>query len=106
MRNMAPDEEPEEDEEEEEPADLEEAETELAEEEVESSWEELLAKRAETMEDDEESIFDLGRDDTVESLSVRPTPPQPTEFICSNCRLVKYKSQLADKKRNLCSDCV
>lgn len=104
---MAPDEEVEEDEEEEEPAELEQAETELAEEGVESSWEELLAKRAETLEDDdEESIFDLGRDDTVESLSVRATPPQPTEFVCSNCRLVKYKSQLADKKRNLCSDCV
>ncbi|MGH9194143.1 MAG: DUF4193 family protein [Acidimicrobiia bacterium] len=48
----------------------------------------------------------MSRDDTVESLSVRATPLQANEFVCSNCRLVKYKSQLADKKRNLCSDCV
>lgn len=78
---------------------------ELEEEELESSWEELVAKRAESV-DDEESIFDLARDDTVESLSVRATPPQSNEFICSNCRLVKHKSQLADVKRNLCRDCV
>jgi hypothetical protein len=32
-------------------------------------------------------------------------PPQATEFICRNCFLVKHRSQLANKKKQLCRDC-
>jgi len=32
-------------------------------------------------------------------------PPQPTEFICKKCYLVKHRSQLKDKARMLCRDC-
>lgn len=94
--------------EEEETPEAEEVEVELdAAEEAESSWEELLAKRAEKADDeDEDSVFNLSPDDRVESLSVRATPPQADEFICASCRLVKKKSQLADRKRRLCRDCV
>lgn len=75
-------------------------------EEVESSLEELLARRTETPPEEEESLLELTPDEHVESLSIRPTPKQPNEFICSNCRLVKHNSQLADRKRQLCRDCV
>ena len=33
-------------------------------------------------------------------------PKQDDEFRCSSCRLLKKTSQLADKKKNLCRDCV
>lgn len=76
------------------------------EEEVESSLEELLARRAQRPAEEEESLLELTPDEHVESLSIRATPKQPNEFVCSNCRLVKHNSQLADRKRHLCRDCV
>jgi len=85
--------------------------TRLAEEEeevgVETSFEEL-AKRAETVEeeDDDEVLIDLGRDDDgKEALVERVLPAQANEFTCRNCFLVKHRSQLADKKKMLCFDC-
>ena len=33
-------------------------------------------------------------------------PRAPGEFVCQSCFLVKHPSQLADAKRQLCSDCV
>ena len=85
--------------------------TALAEEEeevgVETSFEEL-AKRAETVEeeDDDEVVIDLGRDDDgKEALVERVLPAQANEFTCRNCFLVKHRSQLADKKKMLCFDC-
>lgn len=85
----------------------EEVETEPAEEEeIESSLEELLARKAETPAEEEESLLELTPEEHVESLSIRATPRQPNEFVCSNCRLVKHNSQLADRKRQLCRDCV
>lgn len=74
--------------------------------EVESSLEELLAKREAAAEEEEESLLDLSPEERVEALNVRATPPQPNEFVCSNCHLVKNDSQLADRKRKLCRDCV
>lgn len=75
--------------------------------EVESSLEELLARKSETPPGEEEdSLLDLAPDEHVESLSIRAAPKQANEFVCSNCRLVKHNSQLADKKRTLCRDCV
>lgn len=75
----------------------------------EASLEEILASKPEERprgeEDDEESILALGREERVETLSVKVIPQQPTEFTCRKCYLVKHRSQLADKKRVYCRDC-
>jgi hypothetical protein len=74
----------------------------------EASLEEILSKRGDVaeVEDDEDSMLDLTPDERMESLSIRPVPKQANEFVCSNCHLVKYQSQLADAERQLCRDCV
>jgi Domain of unknown function (DUF4193) len=76
--------------------------------EVESSLEELLAKRegrpAEEEEEDD-SMLSVGRDERLEPLAVKVIPPSDKEFVCSNCHLVKHRSQLADRERVLCRDC-
>jgi len=97
----------EEDDEDEEPteADLEEEEP------AETSLEEILTKKPEERpiaeeEEDDESILSLGREDRIETLSVKVIPPDPQkEFTCRKCYLVKHRSQLADKKRMFCRDC-
>lgn len=75
---------------------------------VETSFEEL-AKRAEDTEEDEEEeiVLDLGRGDEkgAEALVEKVIPVQANEFTCSNCFLVKHRSQLRDKKKMLCIDC-
>ena len=97
-------------EEEEEPADLEVEEVEEAED-SEASLDELFAKKAEERpvpeeEEDEESILSLGREEPIETLSVKVVPPDPAkEFTCRKCYLVKHRSQLADKVRMYCRDC-
>lgn len=74
---------------------------------VEESFEEL-AKRAESVEDDDEEetvlTLDTG-EDKGEALLEKVTPIQANEFTCRSCFLVKHRSQLADKKRVLCRDC-
>lgn len=78
---------------------------------VETSLEELLQRRDRRLEeedaDEDEALLEAmeGRDVPVESLSVNVVPPQPTEFTCRKCFLLKHRSQLADKKRMLCRDC-
>ena len=97
----------EEDDEDEEPseADLEEEEP------AETSLEEILTKKPEERpiaeeEEDDESILSLGREERIETLSVKVIPPDPQkEFTCRECYLVKHRSQLADKKRMFCRDC-
>jgi hypothetical protein len=81
------------------------------EEEGEASLDEILAKKPEERvsadeDEDEESILSLGRDDRIETLSVKVEPKKDTEFVCKNCHLVKpIRSQLKDKVRMLCRDC-
>ncbi|HKE98737.1 MAG TPA: DUF4193 family protein [Actinomycetes bacterium] len=76
---------------------------------VEASLEELIAKKAErptpTDEDDDETLLALNRDETREPLSTKVLPVQHNEFVCNRCRLVKHRSQLADRPRQLCRDC-
>ncbi|HYJ60813.1 MAG TPA: DUF4193 family protein [Actinomycetota bacterium] len=43
--------------------------------------------------------------EALEAGESRVVPIQSTEFTCSNCFLVKHRSQLADKKKMLCRDC-
>ena len=76
----------------------------------EASLEEILTKKPEERpapeeDDDEDSVLSLGRDERLETLSVKVIPQQPTEFTCRKCFLVKHRSQLADKKRMYCRDC-
>jgi hypothetical protein len=75
----------------------------------EASLEELIAKKGEDSGDEDtedEPVIEPGREERVETLSVKVVPQQPTEFTCKNCFLVKHRSQLADKKRMFCVDCV
>lgn len=82
-----------------------------AEEEGEASLDEILAKKPEERvvaeeEDEDESILSLGREDRIETLSVKVEPKKDTEFVCKNCHLVKpIRSQLKDKVRMFCRDC-
>jgi len=72
------------------------------------SIQDILVKqeaRAEEGEEEEESLLTLSREERLEPLAVKVVPPQPTEFICSNCYLVRHRSQLKDKAKMLCRDC-
>jgi len=82
--------------------------------EVETSLEELLQRRerkttttSDGDENDEEALIEAmdEREGRAESLTVKVVPPQPSEFTCRGCFLLKHRSQLADKKRMLCRDC-
>ena len=73
---------------------------------VESIQEILVKQEArDEGDEDEDSLLSLGREERLEPLAVKVVPPQPTEFICSNCFLVKHRSQLKDKAKVLCRDC-
>jgi len=78
---------------------------------VEASLEELIAKKADRPtitdddDDEEESLLALGRDEARESLTTKVLPVQQNEFVCKSCFLVKHRSQLADRRRQLCRDC-
>ena len=71
------------------------------------SIQEILVKQEaqEEVEEDDDALLNLGREERLEPLAVKVVPPQPTEFICSNCYLVKHRSQLKDKAKVLCRDC-
>ena len=74
----------------------------------EASLDEILSKRGEVadVEEEEEALLDLTPDERMETLSIRPVPKQANEFVCTNCHLVKHQSQLADAAKQLCRDCV
>lgn len=71
---------------------------------VETALEELV--EGPEVEEEEESALDLAAEERLETLSIRPTPKQPNEFVCASCHLVKHLSQLANRKKQLCRDCV
>ncbi len=72
---------------------------------VEASLDEILKERlvVEEPEDDEE---DQPEPDDRGDIATKVLPKQPGEFVCQSCFLVKKGTQLADKKRHLCRDCV
>ncbi len=41
-----------------------------------------------------------------EPLSIPVVPPQPREFVCRGCQMVKHRSELRDREKTLCRDCV
>ncbi len=71
------------------------------------SIQDILVKQEARDEADEEddSVLSLTREERLEPLAVKVVPPQPTEFICKKCYLVKHRSQLRDKAKMLCRDC-
>jgi len=72
------------------------------------SIQDILVKqeaRSEEAEAEDDSVLTLTREERLEPLAVKVVPPQPTEFVCSNCYLVKHRSQLKDKAKMLCRDC-
>ena len=82
------------DEEEEEPDD----------EDVEASLDVILKERL-VVEDEPEDEEATDQEDKTEG-NERVLPKQPDEFVCRSCFLVKHPSQLADKNKMLCRDCV
>ncbi|WP_026214250.1 DUF4193 domain-containing protein [Nonomuraea coxensis] len=54
-----------------------------------------------------ESIELPGADLSGEELSVRVIPPQPDEFTCSHCFLVRHRSQRVSRAsgRQVCLEC-
>ncbi len=83
-------------------------EEELDDDDVEASLDVILKERLVVEDEDEES------DDEDEVVDVedrsdgsgRVLPKQPGEFVCQSCFLVKSQTQLADRTRMLCRDCV
>ena len=74
---------------------------------IELALDEVLAEtilRTSTVEEDEddtpiETVPDPEGTDTI-------LPKQDDEFRCKSCRLLKKTTQLSDKKKSLCRDCV
>lgn len=79
------------------------------------SIEELKAQRnqqqASQVDEDETAVaegYELpGADLSNEELSVRVLPKQSDEFTCTECFLVRHRSQLADESggQPVCTDC-
>src|SRR6185312_9694086 len=85
-------------------ADDEEDEEEPEDEDVEASLDVILKERL-VVEDEPEDDEATDQEDRTEG-NERVLPKQPDEFVCRSCFLVKHPSQLADKKKMLCRDCV
>lgn len=81
---------------------------ELEDDDVEASLDVILKERlvvADDEEEDEEEEEVPDSEDRAEG-GLRVLPKQPGEFVCRSCFLVKSETQLADRKRLLCRDCV
>jgi Domain of unknown function (DUF4193) len=85
-------------------AEDEEEEEEPEDEDVEASLDVILKERL-VVEDEPEDDEATDQEDKSEG-NERVLPKQPDEFVCRSCFLVKHPSQLADKKKMLCRDCV
>jgi hypothetical protein len=73
---------------------------------VELALDEVLAetiRRSTATEEDDEIAGEI---DTVTDPAETILPKQDDEFRCASCRLLKKTSQLADRARSLCRDCV
>ena len=73
---------------------------------IELALDEVLAetiRRTTTPEDDDDAPGDI---DPLVDPTETILPKQDDEFRCASCRLLKKTSQLADKAKLLCRDCV
>src|SRR5579875_3092735 len=75
----------------------------IDEEDIEASLDVILKERLVVDEDLDDEPTDA--EDRSE-IAERVLPKQPDEFVCRSCFLVKNTSQLADKDKMLCRDCV
>jgi hypothetical protein len=80
----------------------------------EKALDELAAEELEMLTEDEAAEV-LIIDEAAEmqairraevALSTSGEDKAPDEFLCTNCFLLKKSTQLADKRRQLCNDCV
>jgi hypothetical protein len=80
----------------------------LDDDEVEASLDVILKERLVVVEeeDDDEDEDDVADVDDRTDGTTRVLPKQPGEFVCQSCFLVKNETQLADRKKKLCRDCV
>jgi hypothetical protein len=74
------------------------------------SIQDILAKQEtrdaeEEAAEEEETGTPMTKGEALEAAESRVVPIQQTEFMCTNCFLVKHRSQLADKKKMRCRDC-
>lgn len=86
---------------------VEEEEDEEDDDDVEASLDVILKERL--VVPDEEVEEDDGEPTDAEDRAdgaTRVLPKQPGEFVCQSCFLVKSQTQLADRRRKLCRDCV
>jgi hypothetical protein len=84
----------------------EEEEEDLDDDDVEASLDVILKERLVVSdEQDEEDTEATDAEDRVDGTT-RVLPKQPGEFVCQSCFLVKSQTQLADRRRKLCRDCV
>jgi hypothetical protein len=73
---------------------------------VEASLDVILKERLVVEEDEDEDEDEPADAEDRTDGNLRVLPKQPGEFVCQSCFLVKSESQLADRKRKLCRDCV
>ncbi|MGD0943907.1 MAG: DUF4193 family protein [Acidimicrobiales bacterium] len=73
---------------------------------VEASLDVILKERLVVVDDDEDEEEEAPDSEDRGEGALRVLPKQPGEFVCRSCFLVKSQTQLADKKRFLCRDCV
>jgi hypothetical protein len=81
-------------------------EDELDDDDVEASLDVILKERLVVVDDEEDEEEEVPDAEERGEGSLRVLPKQPGEFVCRSCFLVKSDTQLADKKRLLCRDCV
>ena len=86
---------------------IEEEEEELDDDDVEASLDVILKERLVVSDeaDEEDDTEATDAEDRVDGTT-RVLPKQPGEFVCQSCFLVKSQTQLADRRRKLCRDCV
>jgi Domain of unknown function (DUF4193) len=74
---------------------------------VEASLDVILKERLVVADEaeDEEDAEPTDAEDRADG-AMRVLPKQPGEFVCQSCFLVKSQTQLADRRRKLCRDCV
>ncbi len=80
---------------------------ELDDDDVEASLDVILKERLVVADEaeDEDDAEPTDAEDRADGAT-RVLPKQPGEFVCQSCFLVKSQTQLADRRRKLCRDCV
>ena len=82
--------------------DLEEVDPDDVEADLDTILKDRIAAADDEEEEDEEAPVDTEDRTDANKIQLR----RPGEFVCQSCFLLKPQSQLSDKKRKLCSDCV